>query len=127
MSSRGKRLRRRNLKISLRALKFPRTSFNVFRYFSRISMMGKIDMTTIWKNYKALPERPGYEARNQVSLVAQFKKNKYDFLYEFNDPHNVNYKVVRMSKKIYVMHLKRGKPFFYKYRNPHLFKYFSKK
>jgi hypothetical protein len=127
MSRRGKNLRKRNLKISLKALKNTRSDFNVFRYFSRISMLGKIDMSSVWKNYVAVPEKHGYEASGQKNLLKLYKSHKYEFFYEFTDPNNIKFQVLRINNKIYSMTFKRGRPFFYKYRNPHLFKYFQKK
>ena len=123
----GKKLRDKNLKISLKALKSPRTDFDVFRYFSRISMLGKIDMTTVWNDYVPVDEKPGYEAKNQKKLLRLYRKGDYDFFYGFNDPVGDEYFVISISDTIYAMTIKRGIPKFYKYRNPHLFMYFSKK
>lgn len=123
----GKKLRDKNLKISLKALKSPRTDFDVFRYFSRISMLGKIDMTTVWNDYVPVAEKPGYETTNQKKLLRLYRKGDYDFYYGFTDPVGDEYFVISISDKIYSMTIKRGVPKFYKYRNPHLFMYFSKK
>jgi hypothetical protein len=127
MSRRGKSLRKRNLKISLKALKNIRTDFDVFRYFSRVSMLGKIDMSTVWKNYIAVAEKHGYEVPNQKKLLKIYNSNKYEFFYKFTDPKGTDFQVLRIQNKVYSMTFKRGRPFFYKYRNPHLFKYFRKK
>ncbi len=123
----GRNLRDKNLKISLKALKSPRTDFDVFRYFSRISMLGKIDMTTVWTDYVPVAEKPGYEAGNQKKLLRLYNSGAYDFYYGFEDPQGDEFFVISISDTIYSMTIRRGVPKFYKYRDPHLFKYFSKK
>ncbi len=127
MSPVGRRLRARNLKIALKGLKVKREDFNVFRYFSRVSMFGKIDMSSVWSQYKPVPEKAGYEAKNQAKLLKEYKKDNYEYFYEFDDPRKRNFKVIRINEKVYSMTFKRGKAVFHKYRSPHLFKYFAKK
>jgi hypothetical protein len=90
-------------------------------------MLGKIDMTTVWNDYVPVAEKPGYETTNQKKLLRLYRKGDYDFYYGFNDPVGEEYFVISISDKIYSMTIKRGVPKFYKYRNPHLFMYFSKK
>jgi hypothetical protein len=90
-------------------------------------MLGKIDMSTVWKNYVAVPEKHGYQAANQRGLLKSYKSHKYEFFYQFIDPKGIQFQVLRIGGKIYSMTFKRGRPSFYKYRNPHLFKYFQKK
>lgn len=127
MSRIGRNLRAKNVKISLKALKNQRQEFNVLRYFSRVSMLGKIDMSTVWFDYEMYPERPGYEIQNQRQLVRLFLAGKYQYLYSFIDPEGVGFQVVRIGDETYSVRWKRGKPNFHKYRDPHLFKYFIKK
>ncbi len=127
MSRRGKQIRKKNLKIALKAMKSPRENYKAFRYFSRVSMLGKIDMATVWSDYDKIPEKPGYEVSNQSKLRRLFYADKYHFLYNFKDSKGVNYQVLEIKDKTYSMTWKRGRPRFFKYRDPHLFTYFSKK
>lgn len=123
----GRNLRSKNVKISLKALKNHKKEFNVLRYFSRVSMLGKIDMSTVWFDYEKYPERPGYEIQNQRRLVRLFLAGKYQYLYSFTDPQGTPFQVVRIGEGTYSVKWHRGRPNFFKYRDPHLFKYFIKK
>lgn len=127
MSRRGRNLRKKNLKISLKALKDFKKDYRAMRYFSRVSMLGKIDMSTVWSEYVKIPEKPGYEISRQRSLERNFHADNYQFLYNYKDTKGVSYQVVKIKDKTYSMTWKRGTPRFYKYRNPHLFTYFQKK
>lgn len=127
MSRRGKQIRDKNLKIALKAMKDPRENFKAFRYFSRVSMLGKIDMSSVWDDYIALPEKPGFEVLNQEKLRRLYHADKYQFLYTFKDDRGVSFDVIEINDNTYSMKWTRGRPQFYKYRDPHLFKYFSKK
>ncbi|MEX0798770.1 MAG: hypothetical protein WEB87_03910 [Bacteriovoracaceae bacterium] len=127
MSRVGRNLRAKNVKISLKALKNDRKEFNVLRYFSRVSMLGKIDMSTVWFDYEKYPERPGYEVLNQRKLARLFLGGKYQYLYSYQDPEGASFQVVRIGDDIYCAKWEKGKPKFFKYRDPHLFKYFIKK
>ncbi len=127
MSRRGRKLRKKNLKISLKALKSFKEDYLAMRYFSRVSMLGKIDMSTVWSEYEKIAEKPGYEVSRQRSLERNFHADNYEFLYNFKDPKGVSYQVIKIKDKIYSMTWIRGRPRFYKYRNPHLFTYFQKK
>ena len=127
MSRRGKKIRDKNLKIALKAMKKPRDNYKAFRYFSRVSMLGKIDMASVWKDYVKMPEKAGYEISRQAKLRRLYYADKYHFLYNFIDPKGVSHQVIEIKNKTYAMTWRRGRPRFYKYRNPHLFTYFSKK
>ena len=126
MSRRGRNIRAKNLKISMKALKNFNSEFKAFRYFSRVSMLGKIDMSSVWDNYIRIAERPGLEATRQSSLSRQFYADKYHYLYTFADPKGINYQVLEIDEKKYAMTWERGRPRFYYYRNPHYFAYFAK-
>ena len=126
MSRLGRNLRETNIKISLKAIKEYRPEFNVLRYFSRISMLGKIDMSSVWTDYKKLPEAPGHKAIEQRRLTRLYLADKYRYLYTFLDKKRVEYTVVQMGKKIYSLRWIKGKPVFFDYRNPQLFSYFKK-
>lgn len=127
MSRRGRSLRKKNLKISLKALKDFKKDYRAMRYFSRVSMLGKIDMSSVWSEYQKIPEKPGYEVLRQRTLERNFHADKYQFLYNFKDPKGISYEVVKIKDKTYAMTWIRGTPRFFKYRNPHLFTYFQKK
>lgn len=127
MSSRGNAIRRKNLKIALKTIRSHTGDFKGMRYFSRISMFGKIDMSSVWKDYERLPERVGYESLRQRQLAYQYHSNQYQYLYNFNDDKGVDYTVVKINERTYSMRWIKGKPVFFDYRNPHLFKYFVKK
>ena len=127
MSKRGKMIRKQNLKIALKELKTYSKSFEGYRYFSRVSMPGKIDMTTVWTDYQRMPEMAGGRAVQQQKLTRLYKSNKYSYFYSFTDANQVEFEVVRIKDITYSMRWDKGKPLFYTYRSPHLFTYFSKK
>lgn len=128
MSRRGRSIRSKNLKIALKAIKEHDGFFNAYRYFSRVSMLGKIDMSTVWDvNYERLPEMPGYKSPGQVRLIHRYYADSYQYFYSFRDARDIEYTVLKIGSDIYSMTWKKGKPEFYDYRNPHYFKYFSKK
>ncbi|MCO4753001.1 MAG: hypothetical protein KC478_00895, partial [Bacteriovoracaceae bacterium] len=127
MSRIGRGLRDKNVKISLKAIKDKKEDFNVLRYFSRVSMLGKIDMSTVWHEYVRFPERPGYEALGQRRLVRLYLADKYQYLYSFTDPKGQAFEVIKIGDDTYSVMWEKGRPKFYKYRDPHLFKYFIKK
>ena len=127
MSRRGRGIRKKNLKIALKAIKTYDGSFNAYRYFSRISMLGKIDMSTVWTGYQRLPELLGYKVSRQKKLISHYLADKYQYLYSFVDARGFKFTVVRIKKKTYSVTWEKGHPVFYDYRNPHLFAYFSKR
>ena len=127
MSSRGRSIRKKNLKIALKTLNSHDGSFEGMRYFSRISMFGKIDMSSVWKNYRKLPESIGYESSRQRQLMYFYHANKYQYLYNFHNKDGFDFTVVEIQDRIYSMRWIKGKPVFFDYRNPHLFTYFVKK
>jgi hypothetical protein len=127
MSRRGRGIRAKNLKISMKALNNYRSDFKALRYFSRVSMLGKIDMSSVWDDYGEIPERPGIEASRQSRLARYVLADKYQYYYTFTDPKGVNYQVLDIHDKTYAMTWVRGRPKFYYYRDPNLFTYFSKK
>jgi hypothetical protein len=121
----GRFLRRENLRIALKLLRKPNREFKGVRYFSRASMLGRIDMTPIWNDFHPLPQKPGRLAKNNKKLKKIYQHQKYSYLYNFKDPLGKAYKVVEIKEKIYVMPLEVER--FYKYRSPHFFRYFSPK
>lgn len=130
MSRRGKSIRNTNLKISLKGLKDFKEEYKAMRYFSRVSMLGKIDMSSVWTDYKKVPEKPGYEITRRIThrkLEKMYYTDKYQFLYNFKDNKGISYQVIKIRDDIYSMTWVRGRPRFYQYRDPHLFTYFEKK
>jgi hypothetical protein len=124
MSRAGKKLRNENIKISLKALKNKRYEFNPVRYFSRVSMLGKIDMAAVWSKFTPLEERAGYQVANQRDLIKAFNDGKFDYYYSFKDPLGKSFDVIRINKKTYSLHAFKKKIIFHEYRDPNLFKYF---
>ena len=127
MSRRGKAIRSKNLKIALKVLKNYDKSFEAFRYFSRVSMPGKIDMSTVWTEYDRMPEMIGYKAKDQKKLIRYYLADKYEYFYTFVDSKQIEHTVLRIDGTTYSMRHEKGDPVFYDYRSPHLFAYFSKK
>jgi hypothetical protein len=127
MSRRGRGIREKNLKIALKAIQNYKGDFKAYRYFSRISMMGKIDMSTVWTDYDRLPEMVGYKSNHQNKLMRYYFADKYQYLYSFVDERGIKFNVVKIDDRSYSVRWKKGSPVFYNYRNPHLFAYFSKK
>ncbi len=124
MSQSGRSLREENIKLALELLRKPRFSLKVLRYFSRASMLGRVNMETLWKQegYRPLEERPGSRVKNERELVEFYKKNQYHYLYKFIGPRGKTFWAVLIKEKVFVMPL--GKTEFYHYRNPHFFRYF---
>lgn len=123
----AKKLREENVEIALRALKDEPGVFTPTRYFSRASMVGRIHMDTVWDNYSAYPERAGLLANEQSLLREKFSSGDYVFLYTFKDPVGESYQVIKVDGKTFVYRQHEGQMIFYNYRNPHFFRYFSKR
>jgi hypothetical protein len=125
MSRVGKFLRKENLKIAMKLIKNPRKDFKGIRYFSRVSMFGRIAMDSIWKNYLPVGEEPGSNvSKNVRKLREYYTSGQYRLLYEFKDPNDLTFKVIEMDGNSYVVNKDKADKF-YTYRNPHLFKFFS--
>ncbi|WP_419172957.1 hypothetical protein [Halobacteriovorax sp.] len=121
----ARKLRAKNLKMVLEELRRPDEDFKATRYFSRASMLGRIDMSSLWDEYESMPERTGPLIHDTKRLNTLLKRKNLDFLYEFKDVEGDSYDVYKYKNKVYVHSVKQDK--FYKYRNPHYFKYFVKK
>ncbi|MBF0362657.1 MAG: hypothetical protein HQK49_16675 [Oligoflexia bacterium] len=75
-------IRKENLTLGLELLRTSRTDFPVLRFFSRISMLGRIDMAPLWNEYLQMPERPGNEIKEGIdSYVNDVINRNYKFLY----------------------------------------------
>ena len=122
----AKKLRQQNVEIALQVLKDPASDFKATRYFSRSSMIGRIHMDSIWEDYEAYPQRPGLLANGQDQLFKEFNQERYTYLYSFKDPMGVLYEVVRIGGENYALGVKNKVKIFYRHRNPHYFRYFTK-
>ncbi len=126
MAPKAKKLRQENVQIALQVLLEGNTSFKATRYFSRASMIGRIHMDSIWEDYIPYPERPGLLAPGQEKLTEAFSKGDYTFLYSFKDPALQVFQVVEIGGQNYALGEKNGIKLFFRHRNPHHFRYFTK-
>lgn len=125
MSKVGQFLRRENVRIALALLNKPRKDFPAMRYFSRVSMFGRIEMDSLWENYKALGEVPGRPVKNKKMLGNLYKQDRYKYLYDFEaEDKKKTYVVVEMKGRPYVVDFNKPTQVYY-YRNPNLFRYFA--
>ena len=125
MSKVGQFLRRENVRIALGLLNKPRKDFAALRYFSRVSMFGRIEMDSLWDNYEALGEVPGRPVKNKKKLSTLYKQDRYKYLYDFqSEDKKKTYIVVEMEGKAYVIDFNKPTQVYY-YRNPNLFRYFA--
>lgn len=126
MSRMGQYLRRENVRIALEYLNRPKPATAALRYFSRTSMFGRIEMDSLWNDFRALPEVPGTPVPNAKKIYHLFLRDQYTFLYDFtNEEHKKKYLVVELKGKTYVVDSAHPKSI-YHYRNPHQFKYFAR-
>jgi hypothetical protein len=120
----GRFLRKENLKIAMKALKEPREDFQGIRYYSRVSMFGRIAMDSIWKDYTPVGEDPGtLIKRHSASLKKHYENGNFNYHYSFQGTDAARYEVVEIKGTNYVVNPKSPDKF-YTYRNPHLFKFF---
>jgi hypothetical protein len=130
VSRNGWKLRNENIKLSINFLKElgkESTLTESIRYFSRVSMVGKIDMSLIWKNFEAVGEVPGQKLSNTSHLEKKFLKGQFRYFYKVNHEGNL-FGVFEVLNKTYMVNIDDlKKPKFFNYRNPHLFKYFKEK
>ena len=124
VSRTGQRLRKENLDIALDLARRPRKKFNAVRYFSRISMLGRINMSLLWNDFEPLPESKGRIINDIDSLVIEsYQTGKFDYYYYFLGSDNKLYKVIGINNKTYVVSSTDNK--FYSYRNPNFFRFFE--
>ena len=125
MTRQGRFIRNQNLKIALELLKKPKYEFKALRYFSRYSILGRINMASIWDEYEPLQERAGRILKRDRTLKKHLKKGFYHYLYSFKDPLGGKFHVFNIKKKN-IVYSPEGEHF-YTYRNPHFFTYFKRK
>lgn len=121
----GSYIRKQNLNMVYDILKKPNYDFEAVRYFSRHSMLGRIDMAQIWSRFVALEERAGLLSNKNEELKKLYKSGKYEYLYHFIDDQGRKFKVLSFDNKVFVKADKKLQ--FFKYRNPHFFRYFKKR
>lgn len=122
----AKRLRKQNVEIALRVLKEKDFPLKATRYFSRASMIGRIHMDTIWEDYTPVPERPGLLAPGQEKLRKAFESGDYTYLYSYTDQNDQRFLVVEIKGDTFAMAEEKGIKLFFRHRNPHYFRYFTK-
>ena len=120
----GRKLRRENVEMVLKLLEKPNRSFKGVRYFSRASMLGKIDMSDLWNRFAKIPERPGRKVASAFPKKS-YEKGRYSYHYHFVDNLGRGFKVVRIGRKNYALNLKTME--FFEHRSPHYFRYFQNK
>ncbi|WP_372651254.1 hypothetical protein [Halobacteriovorax sp.] len=123
MTRHGKFLRRENISIALSLLQKPEVKFRALRYFSRASMLGRVNMAKIWSNFTPVPERPGLLVKRSNYIRSLYKKGRYEFLYDFKTLEGETFQVLKFKKNTYVTD--KDGVHFYKYRNRHYFRYFE--
>jgi hypothetical protein len=125
MSRSGQFYRRENVRIALNILNHPRKDFKALRYYSRVSMFGRISMDTLWSDFKPLDEVPGKTVKNAKKIHNAFHSGAATLLYQFaNEELKKTFQVVDIKNKNYVIDLDNTKNIYY-YRSPQLFRYFA--
>jgi hypothetical protein len=124
----AKNLRNQNIKLSIHILRhadMPDRLIEAQRYFSRVSMLGRIDMGKIWTNYAPVEERPGkgmIPTMEQIHCINEGTKC-YRYLYNFfwqGDP----YFVIEMLGGKVVWRRDSGRNYFWTVRDLDLFQFF---
>lgn len=125
MSRTGQFYRRENTRMALRLLNQPRKKFKALRYYSRVSMYGRISMESLWSDFTPLDEVPGNPLKNPKKIKNAFDAKEGLLLYKFtNEEMKKTFQVFELKNKKYVVDLDNTKNI-YNYRSPHLFRYFA--
>ena len=119
----GRHLRKKNLLIALELLRNPKPEFKAVRYFSRASMLGRIDMSSIWSDYVEISERPGAPIVKDKKLFNALAKSNYIYHYSFLDQSGQRYKVLEIDDDVVVFSPRQRK--FFTHRSPHFFRYYE--
>ncbi len=117
--------RQKNLWLALDLLKKPNREFRALRYFSRFSMIGKIDMAQMWDGFIPIPQQPGRPLTLSAQIRNALQNSLYRYLYRFTGQDGQKYHVVEIDKRSYVVSNLSGNADVYSYRNPHQFKFFE--
>jgi hypothetical protein len=123
----AKATRAKNIYLAVKQLREPKGDFKALRYFSRWSMIGRIDMSKVWEGFRAIPERVGVRYKVQKKLQKAFQNKRYKYFYSFQDPVGAQYHVVSIRNKKYTVSDNPKKPIFYAYRDRHKFRFFEPK
>jgi len=96
--------------------------FQAMRYYSRISMTGRIEIDQAWPGFFALPETPGQLIRRDERYWRWWRQGRFSFLYAFQY-HGSDYFVLELNGEKIVK--ERSGRHFFRYRSPHEFKYYA--
>lgn len=122
----SQKVRKRNLEIAFDVLSEPHSDFKALRYFSRVSMLGKIDMGGVWTDYERVNERPGKPIRKNLALLKKrIKEGKFKYYYSFKSKEDTRFDVIEINNELYAIEKLETNPQFFEYRNPHYFAYFN--
>lgn len=131
----AKRTRLKNLTLIEDFFRSPSTRSSALRYFSRRSMIGRVDVAHIWPEYEMIPEKPGRRFQNTKHLEKKLNRKEFRYFYQFTDEKARRYHVIEIAPprqgppQTYVVDkLKCSKRpcgmKFYAYRDPHYFTFF---
>ncbi len=119
-------LRKKNLKLisSFKNFNPAKEPFKLFYYFSRVSMLGRINMTKIWyQDSDPISTRVGNVAKER-SLKKSLKEEKFRYLFRFQE-NLKEYMAIEVRNKSYAVELSTGS--FFQLRDSNIFKFFAKK
>ncbi len=124
----SKKLRVQNIRLSMHLLRFadePDRLTTAERYFSRVSMLGRMDMTRIWNNYVAVEERPGKSVTPNLEQVKCIQQGVdcFRYLYDFFWQ-NEHYFVIEIKGNRFVWRQYLGRNYLWTVRDPDLFQFF---
>ncbi len=123
----AKQLRKSNLRLSLKALRnyeVKPKSQQAIRYFSRASMIGRIDMAPVWSNHKQMPEKLGKRIKKADDILQSIDQKKFKYRYSFMREGQI-YNVFKVQGQKYaIANTSKGRKV-YRYRDPHFFRFFS--
>jgi hypothetical protein len=126
MTRLGRFLRKENINLALDIIDKNNVTSKHIRYFSRASMLGRIDMSSIWNDYELIPEKVGAKVQKKAREIRSLiKRKKYKYRYDFISENGKSYKVIGIKNRGYV--ISREDNALYRQRNPHLFTFFSYK
>ncbi len=127
MSDWSNALRDKNLKISvdfINSHNADRDKQKPFYYFSRVSMLGRINMAEIWhKNNDSLSTIVGKKIYN-AALSEKIKNENFRYLFKFKQSGS-EYMAIDIQKENYVVELVSKQ--IYSFRDPNIFKFFARR
>ena len=97
MSARAQKIRDASLDIGLKLIEKGRTKTAAVRWpLSRASMVGRIDMASLWSGFSPLPEKPGDLVSDSL-ITSKVSESNFDFLYSFANK-GKQYRVIRIGE-----------------------------